>query len=573
VELSADTTKLQTALKGVNTQIRSTQSQLKDVEKLLKLDPTNTELLSQKQKLLKQAVGETKEKLDTLKTAQEQVLKSKDNYDAWKQKFDPIKTKIDETTEKLKKLKEKSSEMEKSGNINTDAYNALQKEIEDTSTDLKKLKQDAKDVSNEFGNPISPEQYDALQREIIETEQNLESLQEQAGKTSTSLEKMASHGQKMQEFGSKVESAGKALLPITATVGTVGTAAVKTTADFESAMSKVSAISGVTGDDLKELSDKAREMGAKTKFSASEAADAFEFMSMAGWKKDEMMGGIEGIMNLAAASGESLGTTSDIVTDALTAFGLKADDSSHFADVLAAASSNANTNVSMMGETFKYVAPVAGSMGYSIEDMAAAIGVLANNGIKSSQAGTTLRKSITSLAAPTKKSSDMMKSLGFYASETVTKFDQQAIDEQMLKVEKATLAADNAQTAYNVAVSKYGEDSAQAEAALANMSIKQKELANAETKLDAIKSGEVQTIYSYNKAIQNEDGSMKSFSETLSFLRENLKDKSEAEKAAAVSTIFDSQAMGGMLALINTSDEDLGKLTSAIDNCDGKTQD
>ena len=141
-------------------------------------------------------------------------------------------------------------------------------------------------------------------------------------------------------------------------------------------------------------------------------------------------------MNLAAASGESLGTTSDIVTDALTAFGLTADDSSHFADVLAAASSNANTNVSMMGETFKYVAPIAGSMGYSIEDMAAAIGVLANNGIKGSQAGTSLRKSITSLVSPSQKSASLMQSLGFYASETITAFDQQAIDEQMLRWKK-----------------------------------------------------------------------------------------------------------------------------------------
>ena len=147
---------------------------------------------------------------------------------------------------------------------------------------------------------------------------------------------------------------------------------------------------------------KAREMGAKTKFSATEAASAFEYMAMAGWKTGDMMDGIEGIMNLAAASGEDLATTSDIVTDALTAFGLSASDSGHFADILAAASSNANTNVSMMGETFKYAAPIAGALGFSAEDTAEAIGLMANAGIKGSQAGTSLRTIMNNLAGEVK---------------------------------------------------------------------------------------------------------------------------------------------------------------------------
>ena len=212
VEIGGDTTKLQTALKGVNTEIRNTQSQLKDVEKLLKLDPGNTELIAQKHRLLAQVVSETREKL----------------------------------------------------------------------------------------------------------------------------------------------------LPVTGVVTGLGTVAVKTAADFDSAMSRVAAVSGATGSDFDSLRDKAREMGAKTKFSATEAADAMNYMAMAGWKTEDMLSGIEGVMYLAVASGEDLATTSDIVTDALTAFGLTAADSGHFADVLAAASSNANTNVSMMGETFKYCAPVAG---------------------------------------------------------------------------------------------------------------------------------------------------------------------------------------------------------------------
>lgn len=181
---------------------------------------------------------------------------------------------------------------------------------------------------------------------------------------------------------------------------------------FESGMSKVEAISGATGEDLAALTDKAKEMGAKTKFSATESAEAMQYMAMAGWKTGDMLNGIEGIMNLAAASGEDLATTSDIVTDALTAFGLSAQDSTHFADVLAQASSNANTNVGMMGETFKYVAPVAGAMGYSAEDVATAVGLMANSGIKASQAGTSLRTILTRMAKPTKEVQTAMDQLG-----------------------------------------------------------------------------------------------------------------------------------------------------------------
>ena len=327
IELSGDSTKLQTALKGVNTQVKSTQQQLKDVEKLLKLDPGNTELLAQKHKLLAEAVSATKEKLETLKTAAEQADKALANGD------------------------------------------------------------------------ISQEQYDALQREIVETEQELKRLEEQANESATALQKIAADGEKLKTMGDNVTEVGKKFLPVTAAVTGLGTVAVKTAADFDSAMSKVAAVSGATGSDFDALKDKAREMGSKTKFSASEAAEAMNYMAMAGWKTEDMF---EGVMNLAAASGEDLATTSDIVTDALTAFGLTANDSGHFADVLAAASSNANTNVSMMGETFKYAAPIAGALGFSVEDTAEAIGLMANAGIKGSQAGTSLRTIMTNLSGDVK---------------------------------------------------------------------------------------------------------------------------------------------------------------------------
>ena len=225
-------------------------------------------------------------------------------------------------------------------------------------------------------------------------------------------DKSATAEQKLNGLSSAFKTTGGLLSKnVTLPIVGVGAAAVKTATDFEAGMSEVKAISGATGSEFDALRDKAIEMGAKTKFSASDSADAFKYMAMAGWDASQMMDGIAGIMDLAAASGEDLATTSDIVTDALTAFGLQASDSAHFADVLAQASSKSNTNVGLMGETFKYVAPVAGALGYSIEDTAVAIGLMANSGIKGSQAGTALRSTITRLAKPVGEAKDAVEEL------------------------------------------------------------------------------------------------------------------------------------------------------------------
>mgnify|MGYP000688909443 FL=1 len=227
-------------------------------------------------------------------------------------------------------------------------------------------------------------------------------------------------------------------------------------------------------------------MGATTAFSATEAANAMEYMAMAGWKTTDMVSGIDGIMNLAAASGADLAQTSDIVTDGLTAFGMKASESGRFADVMAAASANANTNVEMMGETFKYVGAAAGAMGYSIEDMAVATGLMANAGIKGSQAGTALRSTITRLAKPTKEAQTAMDALGL----TVT----------------------------------------------------------------------------------NSDGSMKSFGTIMGDMRKGMQGMTEDQKAAYAAMLGGQEAMSGLLAIANASDEDFNKLTSAIQDSSGAAQ-
>lgn len=225
--------------------------------------------------------------------------------------------------------------------------------------------------------------------------------------------------EKMKSIASKgVSALTTAFATITAGIAAGATAAATVGSSFESAMSKVSAISGSTGKDLQALTDKAKEMGAKTKFSASESAEALQYMAMAGWDTKSMLSGIDGIMSLAAADGLDLATTSDIVTDALTAFGLKASDSTHFADVLAKASSSANTNVSMLGESFKYVAPLAGTMGYSVEDISLALGLMANASVKGSMAGTSLKTALSNLASPTEQMATVMDKYKISISDT-----------------------------------------------------------------------------------------------------------------------------------------------------------
>lgn len=602
IEIGGDTTGLQKSLKNVNTEIKTTQAQLKDINNLLKLDPTNTELLQQKQKALADEISSTKEKLEALKTAEQQAQQqfvegkiSQEQYDALKreiiateeslksleteaknaptqmqQSIDGLNTKIKTTQTELKEI----DKLLKLDPTNTELLQqkqrALSDEIGNTKDKLELLKRQEQEVQQQFAEgKASQEQYDALKRTIIETEESLKSLENTVGSGSAKLAQISTEAGKI---GENLTTAGEKMLPVTAAITGIGTAAVKTAADFDSSMSNVAAISGSSAEDMDKLRERAREMGAQTKFSAKEAGDAMGYMAMAGWDAQQMYDGLPGIMNLAAASGEDLATTSDIVTDALTAFGMEAEDSSHFADVLAQASSSANTNVALMGETFKYIAPVAGALGYSAEDAAVAIGLMANSGIKASQAGTQLRSSLTNMIKPSKDVGDAMEKWGFYATEAATTIDQSKIDKQMVRVQKASLAAEKAQQKYNDAVSKYGADSTEASNAAATLEIKQTELANANETLSQLQEGTTANVRLYNKALQNEDGSMKSLRETMDFLRETMGGMTEAEQTQAATAIFGKEAMSGMLAIINSSDEDYQKLIKNIDNCDDAAQ-
>lgn len=351
VEIGGDTTKLQNALKGVNGQIKSTQSQLKDVNKLLKLDPGNTELLAQKHKLLAEAVSETKEKLATLKTAAEQA--------------------------------------------NTALANG----------------------------EISQEQYDALQREIVETEQDLKNLETQANQSATAVQKIATTGEKLKTVGDNISSAGQKLLPVTAGVTALGTASVTTAANFESSMSQVQATMGITKDAMSTvngqsvntmdtLSKLAKKMGAETAFSASECAEALNYLALAGYDTEQMCNTLPTVLNLAAAGDIALADASDMVTDAMSALGMGVDEAETMVDQMAKTASTTNTSVAQLGEGILTIGATAKSIKGGTAELNTALGILANNGIKGAEGGTHLRNIILSLQNPTDKAAAQMEALG-----------------------------------------------------------------------------------------------------------------------------------------------------------------
>lgn len=351
VEIGGDTTKLQNALKGVNGQIKSTQSQLKDVNKLLKLDPGNTELIAQKHKLLSEAVGEIKEKLATLKTAAEQA--------------------------------------------NTALANG----------------------------EISQEQYDALQREIVQTEQDLKSLETQANQSATAVQKIASAGEKIKTAGDNISNAGQKLLPVTGAVAGLGTAAVTTAANFESSMSQVQATMGITKDSMSTvdgqsvntmdtLSKLAKKMGAETAFSASECAEALNYLALAGYDTEQMCDTLPTVLNLAAAGDIELASASDMVTDAMSALGMGVDEAGTMVDQMAKTASTTNTSVAQLGEGILTIGATAKSIKGGTAELNTALGILANNGIKGAEGGTHLRNIILSLQNPTDKAALAMEQLG-----------------------------------------------------------------------------------------------------------------------------------------------------------------
>ena len=414
VEIGGDTSGLQNALKKVNSATSSLSKELRGINSLLKLDPTNTELVSQKQQVLAENIEQTTQKLEELKKIQ--------------------------------------------------------------------------DEANASANKISPENYRALQREIISTENKLKDLQVQASKWTTAGKSIEEFGNKVKSVSDKLDTLGSTLTTtLTLPVLAIGTAAVTTGNDFEAQMSRVQAIAGATGDELEQLTQQAMDLGAETSFSASEVAEGMENLASAGFNTQEIMEAMPGLLDLAASSGADLATSSEIAASAIRGFGLDASSSAHVADVFAEAAARTNAQTEDMGEAMKFIAPAANTMGLKIEEVAAAIGIMSDAGIKGSQAGTTLRGALSRLTKPTDKMTKVMDNLGI--------------------------------------------------------------------------------------SFYDNEGKMKSLTEMISMLQDATKDLTDEQKQNALTTLFGTESLSGMLALINRGPDDLKNLTKEFENCDGAASD
>lgn len=401
------------ALQAISADLKNVAAQQKLTAASYDKADSSLTALSKRSDELKNKLASQQEKVKTLTAAlkdyQEQQAKNK--------------TAIQEYQAQLDKEKNKLAEIETQ-------YGKTSKEYEQQAKVVAELEKELKKANT---------QYEKNETTVKKTQAALTSAEADVKKTGTAMEKLGQQaeeagvganklGLEVEDSGKKVKKAGedgytvfKNVLANLATqvinkaidgVKRLGNAVFDAGVNFDSAMAKVQAVSGASASDMEKLTAKAKEMGETTKFSASESAEALNYMAMAGWKTEDMLGGLEGIMNLAAASGADLATTSDIVTDALTAMGYSASDAGRLADVMAAASSNANTNVEMMGHTFQYAAPIVGALGYSMEDTAVAIGLMANAGIKADKAGTALRSVLTRLSAPPKECAEAMEQLG-----------------------------------------------------------------------------------------------------------------------------------------------------------------
>ncbi len=360
IKIGADTVGLNDALKDISKKSRSTVQEIGEIDRAIKNTGGSAELWQQKQKLLNTAIEDSKKKLELLEGAQEQLQ------------------------EKLR-IKEISEEQ----------YRAFQRETEYARSAVKKYEDQLEKANDELRNMGSAS--DDAEKEL----DDLGDAAENTGKGGISALTVALG----TLIADGIRASASALKDFTGDV-------VNTGMTFESSMSGVAAISGASAEDLERLSEKAKEMGATTKYTAAQSADAFGYMALAGWKTEKMLAGIDGVLSLAAASDMDLATASDIVTDYLTAFGLTAQDSARFVDMMSYAMANSNTTTELLGEAYKNCAATAASMGYSVEDTTAVLMTMANAGVKGGEAGTALNAIMTRLATDTKNCATELANYG-----------------------------------------------------------------------------------------------------------------------------------------------------------------
>lgn len=455
----------------------------------------------------KQASSDYAQQLKTLEAEEQQLSSSADKA---KKQMELQAAQMRTSTSESDKLKVKLNGLGEQYKISAEQVKNLEKQLEL-----------AKKVYGENSAEV-----DTLENKLIEAKTAQANFAAEIKETTKEIiaqgGKLGELGDKVKAVGEKMTSTGKTLSThVTAPLLALGTAAVATAASFEQGMAEVQAISGATGEDFTRLQEKAKEMGATTVLSASDAADALKFMAMAGWETNAMIDALPAVMNLAIASGENLGAVSDIVTDAMTAFGLKANEAARFTDVLATASSASNTNVGLMGETFKYAAPLAGSLGYSVEDVALAVGLMANSGIKGSQAGTALTAMFNSLLKPSDKAREKMQVFGITMAET---------DGTIKPLKK--LLDEFRGTFFDLSY-----------------------------EIDA-----------WNVSLVDANGEARENDDIIRELTEHGLDYSKAVEMGNIATIFGTRGLSALLPILGASEEEYNKLTEAINNSSGSTQ-
>lgn len=549
-KLAEATRKEKTELDKSNNAVKASNTELKKAQDQQKRTNTQKERAYEKLRKLRQAEKDLK---NSNQATTAQLKKASEATKTQSQKHSELVAKYKQEGEQVKKLRTENKTLASSNDKIKASYNKTNTELKQTEKEYNKLNATIKNHDQNLAkakNAVNNERtsMNNLQKTIDKTKNEMKAFNKEQLIANSQYTKAANHLDKMSDrftsIGHGMSSFGRSMSMYVTTpiVGAMGYAS-KLGVEFDDGMRKVQAISGATGKDLDALKAKAREMGATTKFSASDSAEALNYMAMAGWKSQDMIKGLPGIMNLAAASGEELGLVSDIVTDGLTAFGLQAKDSGHFADVLASASANANTNVQMMGDGFKYAAPVAGALGYTIEDTSIAIGLMSNAGIKGEKAGTALRTMFTNLAKPTKAMKNKMEELGISITDSNGKMKPMRDVLGDLREKFSGLTKDQQAAA---AATIFGKESMSGALAVINASEKD--------------------YNKLSKAIDGSEGSAKKMSKTMEKgLGGSLRELRSAAEELALS-IFDTiqPALSGMVSGLKGTVDFLNKLPSGV---------
>ena len=536
IKFTAETRELTNQLKSANSALAALRAGLKLNDAELKNNGNQTEYLKNKQQLLETELQMNAQKQEALNGKLEAAKaiygENSAEVQSWATKLTNAKTEQQQLEAQLNQCTKELEEQAKAEEQAKTPLEQLNTKIGEQKAQLEKLETEYKNVALEQGTGSKEAQelkgkIDQLNSELGENESKLKQVDDALESAGNEADKSANGGwsvlnQVIADLATNaIQQAINKLQDFARETMNLGI-------DFSSSMSNVQAISGATGDEIALLEQKARDLGATTVYSASDVADGFGYMAMAGWDTQQMMDGIAGILDLAASSGEDLATTSDIVTDALTAFGMEAGDAGRLADVMAAASSNANTNVSMLGESFKYVAPVAGALGFSAEDTAVALGLMANSGIKASQGGTALRTMLTNMAKPTDDMAYAMEQLGVSLSDD--EGNMYSLHEVMDQLRSGFGELMMSEEDFN-------EEQALLQQALDDGTISQTD---------------------YNSQMDD--------------LIERAYGAEGAEKARYAAMLAGKEGMSGLLAIVNASEEDYGKLTAAIDESSGAAQ-